>query len=59
MCCSAESHVDYSGPAQVVSGGTILATRLATRQCDILAKNVAAFCPCPKSLPEAKLKVLC
>lgn len=23
--------------------------------CDILAKNVAAFCPCPKSLPEAKL----
>ena len=24
--------------------------------CDILAKNVAAFCPCLKSLPEAKVK---
>jgi hypothetical protein len=23
---------------------------------DILVKNVAAFCPCPKNLPEAKLK---
>lgn len=23
---------------------------------DILVKNVAAFCPCPKSLPEAKVK---
>ena len=26
------------------------------RSCDILMKNVAAFCPCPKSLPEAKVK---
>ena len=24
---------------------------LRDRSCDILAKNVAAFCPCPKSLP--------
>ena len=24
----------------------------------ILVKNVAAFCPCPKSLPEAKVKRL-
>ena len=24
--------------------------------CDILVKNVAAFCPCLKSLPEAKVK---
>lgn len=24
--------------------------------CDLLAKNVAAFCPCPKRLPEARLK---
>lgn len=23
---------------------------------DILAKNMTAFCPCPKNLPEAKLK---
>ena len=23
---------------------------------DVLVKNVAAFCPCPKSLPEAKVK---
>ena len=26
--------------------------------CDILVKNVAAFCPCLKSLPEAKVKRL-
>ena len=24
--------------------------------CDSLVKNVAAFCPCLKSLPEAKVK---
>lgn len=24
--------------------------------CDILSKSVAAFCPCPKSLPQAKLE---
>lgn len=24
--------------------------------CDILAKNVAAVCPCPKNLPKATLK---
>ena len=26
--------------------------------CDILVKNMAAFCPCPKSLPEVKVKRL-
>ena len=26
--------------------------------CDILVKNVATFCPCLKSLPEAKVKRL-
>ena len=26
--------------------------------CGILVKNVAAFCPCLKSLPEAKVKRL-
>ena len=29
---------------------------LRDRSCDILVKNVAAFCPCPKSLPEANVK---
>ena len=24
--------------------------------CDILVKEMPAFCPCPKSLPEAKVK---
>ena len=24
--------------------------------CDILGKNMAAFCPCSRSLPEAKVK---
>jgi hypothetical protein len=24
---------------------------------DILVRNVTAFCPCPKSLPEAKVKI--
>ena len=26
--------------------------------CDTLVKNVAAFCPCPKNLPEGELKIL-
>ena len=26
--------------------------------CGSLVKNVAAFCPCPKNLPEAKVKRL-
>lgn len=26
------------------------------RSCDVLVKNVGAFCPCPKILPEAKVK---
>ena len=25
--------------------------------CGILVKNVAAFCHCPRSLPEAKVKI--
>ena len=29
---------------------------LRDHSCDILLKNVAAFCPCPKNLPEANLK---
>ena len=29
---------------------------LTIHSCDILAKEVVAFCPCPKSLPEAKVK---
>lgn len=26
------------------------------QSCDILAKNMADFCSCPKNLPEVKLK---
>jgi hypothetical protein len=32
--------------------------RMWHKDCGILVKNVATFCPCPKSLPEAKVKRL-
>lgn len=37
--------------------GKIMVTGLDSVYCDILAKGVAAFCPCLiKNLPEAKFK---
>ena len=47
----AEGDVENWGLAQEVSENNI-----GDHSCDILATNVAAFCLCPKNLPEAKLK---
>lgn len=53
----AKSNVVYRGPAQEVSEGNN--TSNGTRNhCDVLAKNVAGFCPCLKNLFDAKLKSL-
>lgn len=38
--------------------GRMLASGLEIFSCDSLAKNVAAFCLCPKNAFEAKLKNL-
>jgi hypothetical protein len=54
---SAKNNGDYRDPAKKsCQRGTILATGLRYPACDILVKNVAAFCLCPKNLPEAKLR---
>ena len=45
----AESDLNCWSLAEEVSEGKNLI-------CDILVKNVAAFCPCSNSLPEAKVK---
>jgi hypothetical protein len=36
--------------------GAILASGLENHFCDILAKNMDKFCPCPKNLRKAKSK---
>lgn len=53
---SAESNVDYGGPAQEVSEGNNISNWARDHSCDTLAKSVTEFCPCPKGLQESKLK---
>lgn len=53
---SAESNVDYGGPAQEVSEGNNISNWARDHSCDTLAKSVTEFCPCPKSLQKSKLK---
>jgi hypothetical protein len=53
---SAESYVDYGGPAQEVSEGNNISNRDENHSCDILTKS--CFCLCLKNLPEAKLESL-
>jgi hypothetical protein len=50
-----ESNLNSGGLAQEVSKKNV---SIWPRDCfsDILVTNVAAFCPCLKSLPEAKVK---
>ena len=48
----AESNVVYDSLAQDASEKISKWPRDHSR--NILAKNVVAFCPCPKNLPEAK-----
>lgn len=50
----AESHVDYGGPAQELSEGNNNCNWAIEHSCGTLAKNVAALCPHPENLPEAK-----
>lgn len=38
------------------SEGTSVRNWAADCSCDVFAKDVAAFCPYPKNVPEAKLK---
>ena len=52
---SAESCMDYRGlDEEVIEGNISICARILF--CDILAKYVVVFCPCPKNLPEVKLK---
>lgn len=53
---SVESKVDYGDPNQAVSESNNI-NKWAKDNCsNILAKNMADFCSCPKNFPEAKLK---
>lgn len=45
---AAGSDVDYDGWAQEVSEKKSIAKCPRNCSCDILEKNVASFCPCPK-----------
>ena len=51
----AESHLNCADQVQEVSEKNF-SMRLRGCFCGILVKNVAALCPCLKSLPEAKVK---
>lgn len=53
---SAEGNVDCQGQTQEVSGGNNISKWSSSHSCDSPAKNLAAFCPCPKNLPDTKLK---
>jgi hypothetical protein len=51
----AESSVDYGDSAEQGNNTSNLDTG---HSCNILANNVAAFCPCPKNLSEAKFWII-
>lgn len=51
-----ESNIDCRGQIQEVPEGIILAAGIEPTG-NILAKNVVDWWPCPKNLPEAKLKL--
>lgn len=54
----AESIANYVDPAQEVSGRNNISIRARDHYWDILANNVVSFfhIPCPKNMPEARLK---
>ena len=52
------SDLNCADLAQEVSAEKNFSTWLRDCFCGILVKNMTAFCPCLKSLPEAKLKRL-
>jgi len=47
---SAESIVDHQGPAQEVLEVNKMSNQSKDHTCDILAKSMAAFWPCPNFL---------
>jgi hypothetical protein len=51
-----KSHMDCRTSAQSASGRNNICNCAGDRSCGISSKNVAAFCPCPKNLSEAKFK---
>ncbi|MGE9574538.1 hypothetical protein ACQP3C_26175 [Escherichia coli] len=51
-----DTNVDYDSLAQEVSEEKNFSMLPRDCSCNILVKNVAAFCPCLNSLPEAKVK---
>jgi len=51
---SAEGNEDYRDTAQAVPERSNTINGTTDHSCDILPKNMAGFCPCPKNLPEAK-----
>ena len=52
----AEYDLNYADLAQEVSVEKNFRMWPRDYFCDILVKNVAAFCPCLESLPESKVK---
>ena len=54
--CS-ENDLNYGGLTQEVSEKKNFNMLPRDHSCDILVKKVAAFCPCLKSLPEAKVNI--
>jgi hypothetical protein len=54
----AVSDLNCADLAQEVSAEKIFSMCPRDCFCSILVKNIAAFCPCLKSLPEAKVKRL-
>lgn len=54
-CRTPENNGDYGDPVQEVSEDNKNSNWVGAHFCVILAKNAAAFCPCPKNLPKAKL----
>ena len=53
---STEGYLNCSSLALEVSMEKNFTMLCRDHSCDIFMKNMAAFCPCPKNLPEAKVK---
>ena len=51
-----ENNEDYDTLAQEILEDKNISKWPRDHSCNILTMNVAAFCPCPKHLPEAKLR---
>ena len=48
--------MNYVELAQEYSEGKNFSVLPRNHSCDILVKEMTAFCPCPKSLPEGNMK---